>query len=267
MSSHDSADVPTLVAPAGLEGRLQALRPVEVALGHHFANPSLVELALRHRSWCAEHGMVASNERLEFLGDSVLGMVIARWLYVTVPEAPEGVLARYRAELVNGRALADMGRSLGLGPAMQLGRGERATGGDDKNSILADALEALIGAVFLDAGYEVARDCIHRVFDAQFQRVIRGAVSDYKSALQEHGAAVGLGMPSYEITSAGPEHAKTFSAVVRLGDELTATGAGHSKKAAEQAAAQAAFDQLAATTGRHLPAPADPPGESGATHG
>lgn len=209
----------------------------------------LLERALTHRSYAYEHGGLPTNERLEFLGDSVLGLVVTDSLFRTFPDLAEGHLAKLRAAVVNARTLAVIGRELGVGPALRLGRGEEATGGRDKASILADTVEALIGAVFLEHGIEVATSTVHRLVDRHVESsATLGAALDWKTSLQELTAALGLGVPMYVVTEDGPDHAKTFEARVALGEELLGFGAGQSKKAAEQAAAATAYEELQGRT-------------------
>jgi ribonuclease-3 len=215
-------------------------------IGHRFADESLLQLALRHRSWCAENGGVESNERLEFLGDSVLGVVVTDRLFHAMPGVPEGVLARLRAELVNWRTLSAVARTVDLGPSILLGRGEQATGGADKSSILADALEAIFGAVYLDAGLDAARRVILHLLADTLEVVETGEFSDFKSRLQELAAVLGIGPPSYRVSESGPDHSKEFTAEVSLSDGTGGTGHGRSKKEAEQAAAEMAWRHLAA---------------------
>jgi len=208
---------------------------------------ALLERALTHRSYAYEHGGLPTNERLEFLGDSVLGLVVTDSLYRTFPDLPEGQLAKLRAAVVNARTLAAIGRDLGIGPALRLGRGEEATGGRDKSSILADTVEALIGAVFVEHGIEVATRIVHRLVDAHVEiSASLGAALDWKTSLQELTATLALGVPHYVVTEDGPDHAKTFEARVALGDALFGFGTGGSKKAAEQAAAATAYEELRA---------------------
>jgi ribonuclease-3 len=212
--------------------------------------PALLERALTHRSFAYEHGGLPHNERLEFLGDAVLGIVVTDALYRTFPDLPEGKLAKLRASVVNMRSLADVARSIeggGLGPYLRLGRGEETTGGRDKASILADTLEALLGAVYLEHGLEVSAQVIHRLFDSLLESVAhRGAALDWKTSLQELTAALSLGAPDYVITSDGPDHDKSFTAAARVAGELFGVGAGRSKKEAEQSAAQLAWTVLRA---------------------
>ena len=205
----------------------------------------LLERALTHRSYAYEHGGLPTNERLEFLGDSVLGLVVTDSLFRSFPDLPEGQLAKLRAAVVNARTLARIGRELGVGGALRLGRGEESTGGRDKASILADTVEALIGAVYLEHGMTVATATVHRLVDRHVEESASlGAALDWKTSLQELTASLGLGVPMYVVTEDGPDHAKTFEARVALGDRTYGHGAGHSKKAAEQAAAATAYEEL-----------------------
>ncbi|MGL5857299.1 MAG: ribonuclease III [Angustibacter sp.] len=202
----------------------------------------LLRLALTHRSYAYENGGLPTNERLEFLGDAVLGFVVTETLYRTHPDLPEGQLAKLRASVVNMRALADVGRQLGLGDYLYLGRGEQATGGRDKSSILADTVEALIGAAYLDRGIDQAQALVHHLIDPLLARSADlGAGLDWKTSLQELSSAAGLGVPEYRVAEEGPDHAKTFSAVAVLGGEVYGEGRGRSKKEAEQHAAGQAW--------------------------
>ncbi len=210
--------------------------------------PGLLERALTHRSYAYEHGGLPTNERLEFLGDAVLGLVITDSLYCTHPDLPEGQLAKLRASVVNMRALAEVARAMGprgLGAYVRLGKGEETTGGRDKSSILADTTEALLGAVYLEHGLEVAAQVVHRLFDPMMADASRrGAGLDWKTSLQELTATHGLGVPEYRVTEDGPDHAKTFTAWALVAGEQFGTGTGHSKKEAEQRAAELAWGQL-----------------------
>lgn len=202
-------------------------------------------LALTHRSFAYEHGGLPTNERLEFLGDSVLGIVVTEKLYCDHPDLPEGKLAKLRASIVNMHALAGVGRRMGLGNMLRLGRGEELTGGRDKASIVADAVEAVLGAVYLQYGIEVARTVVHQLFaDLMSDAPGLGAGLDWKTSLQEISAAKGLGVPEYRVTEDGPDHAKSFEAEVLLGGVVSGLGAGRTKKEAEQQAASAAFTAL-----------------------
>jgi len=229
-------------------------------------DPELMVLALTHRSFAYEHGGLPTNERLEFLGDSVLGIVVTDSLYRDHPDLPEGRLAKLRASIVNMHALAGVGRRMGLGEMLRLGRGEELTGGRDKASIVADAVEAVLGAVYLQHGIEVAGTVVHRLFaDLLADAPKLGAGLDWKTSLQESSASQGLGVPEYRVTEDGPDHAKTFEAVVLLGGRERGSGAGRTKKEAEQQAASAAFASLEAGTGASdAPAPPDVPDRPGA---
>lgn len=211
---------------------------------------SLLQRALTHRSYAYEHGGLPTNERLEFLGDAVLGLVITASLYHNHPDLPEGQLAKLRASVVNMRALADVARSLGpegLGPYILLGKGEEATGGRDKPSILADTLEALLGAVYLQHGVERVSRVVHHLFDPMLaESAALGAGLDWKTSLQELTADHGLGVPEYEVEEHGPDHAKTFTAWVVVAGGRYGGANGASKKEAEQRAAAAAWHQLSA---------------------
>jgi ribonuclease-3 len=211
----------------------------------------LLALALTHRSYAYEHGGLPTNERLEFLGDSVLGLVVTDELYRSQPDLPEGQLAKLRASVVNMTSLAGVARALGdggIGPHLLLGRGEETTGGREKDSILADALEALIGAIHLGRGLDVAAAIVHRLFDPLLaEAATRGAGLDWKTSLQELGAARGLGPPSYQVEATGPDHAKTFTAAVLLAGDVHGRGTGRTKKAAEQEAAEVAWRSLTAS--------------------
>jgi ribonuclease-3 len=208
----------------------------------------LLTLALTHRSYAYEHGGLPTNERLEFLGDAVLGLTITDELFHRHPERSEGDLAKLRASVVNTQALADVARTLtdeGLGAHLLLGRGEANTGGADKSSILADGMESLLGAIYLHHGLETVRQVILRLFGALLDAApTLGAGLDWKTSLQELTAARGLGVPSYVVTSTGPDHDKEFTAVVIVMDTEYGTGVGRSKKEAEQKAAAAAWNAL-----------------------
>jgi ribonuclease-3 len=217
----------------------------------------LLTRALTHRSYAYEHGGLPTNERLEFLGDAVLGLVVTDSLFRAHPDLPEGQLAKLRAAVVNMRALADVARGLDLGRHLLLGRGELTSGGQDKSSILADTLEALIGAVYLHAGMEDASTLVHRLVDDLLaSSAQRGAGLDWKTSLQELTATRGLGVPEYAVTEEGPDHAKLFHAVAKVGGAPRGEGSGRSKKEAEQLAASAAFAAIEAEDVRALAAQA-----------
>ena len=214
---------------------------IEKQLGVTIA-PELLERALTHRSYAYEHGGLPTNERLEFLGDSVLGIVVTEALYRRHPEHAEGQLAKLRAAVVNMKALAGVARSLGVGDWLRLGRGEETTGGRDKSSILADTLEALIGAVYLTHGLDESTALVHRLFDGLLaDSATRGAALDWKTSLQELTAAELLGVPDYRVTESGPDHAKSFRATVLVRGQEWGEGEGRSKKDAEQRAAEIAW--------------------------
>lgn len=208
----------------------------------------LLTLALTHRSYAYENGGLPPNERLEFLGDAVLGLVVTDHLYRQHPDLPEGQLAKLRASVVNMHALAGVARSLGeggLGAHLLLGKGEELTGGRDKASILADGLEAVIGAVYLEHGIETARSLVHRLFGRLLAEAPRrGAGLDWKTSLQELTASAGLGVPEYKVVDTGPDHRKEFSAVVLVNGRDLGRGDGTTKKEAEQKAAEAAWRAL-----------------------
>ncbi len=208
-------------------------------------DPQLYELALTHRSWAFEHGGAPHNERLEFLGDAVLGVVVTEHLYRTFPDRPEGWLAKMRAATVNTYALADVARGLGLGDQLLLGKGERQTGGVDKDSILADATEALIAAVYLSAGREAAERFVRTLMDPVVAAASAdGRATDWKTALQELAAERGLGAPRYEHAASGPDHDKRFEAVAVVADTRYPGFTARSKKLAEQGAAELAHQVL-----------------------
>ncbi len=213
-------------------------------------DPELLDRALTHRSYAYEQGGLPTNERLEFLGDAVLGLVVTEHLFVSYPDLSEGQLAKLRAAVVNSRALADIARDLDLGAVIHLGRGEESTGGRDKSSILADTMEAVIGAVFLQHGIEAARGFVHHLFDGLMADVAtRGAGLDWKTSLQEIASVAGYGVPYYEVAEAGPDHAKTFQAMVHIDEHRYGPGAGRNKKEAEQNAAAIAFAALKGARG------------------
>jgi len=208
----------------------------------------LLSLALTHRSYAYEHGGLPTNERLEFLGDAVLGLTITDELYHRYPDRPESYLAKLRASVVNTLALAEVARRLsekGLGVHLFLGRGEETSGGADKSSILADGMESLLGAIYLQHGIEVVRDVILRLFGPLLDTApTLGAGLDWKTSLQELTAARGMGAPSYLVTSTGPDHEREFTAVVVVMDTEYGSGMGRSKKEAEQKAAAASWETL-----------------------
>ncbi|WP_243395361.1 ribonuclease III [Nocardioides currus] len=210
-------------------------------------DPELLERALTHRSYAYENGGIPTNERLEFLGDSVLGVVVTETLYTNHPDLSEGRLAKLRAAVVNARALAEVARAIDLGQHIKLGRGEESTGGREKASILSDTVEAVIGAIHMSGGIESSAEVVHRLFDdVMVAAASMGAGLDWKTSLQELSASLALGVPDYVIEDDGPDHMKTFVARVRVGDQLYGHGTGRSKKQAEQGAAETAYLELSA---------------------
>ncbi|WP_204867919.1 MULTISPECIES: ribonuclease III [Nocardiaceae] len=228
---------------SGEDDHASLLAALGVSLDH-----DLLVHALTHRSYAYENGGLPTNERLEFLGDSVLGLSITERLYSAHPDKSEGELAKIRASVVNMHALAEVARQLGdggLGAHLLLGKGEEMTGGRDKPSILADGMESLLGAIHVEHGIDVAREVVLRLFDALLERGPRlGAGLDWKTSLQELTAEKGLGVPAYEITATGPDHDKEFTATVLVGGSPHGQGVGRSKKEAEQRAASAAWNAL-----------------------
>jgi ribonuclease III len=242
-------------------------RGLEGALGFKFRDTEVLDRALAHRSYCAEHSDTLSNERLEFLGDAVLGLIVTDYMFSEYPDMPEGELAKLRASVVNSEVLADVAREIRLGASLLLGKGEEATGGRDKPSILADAMEAMIAAVYLDGGWDAARKLVLRLLEP---RIIEGASGpgghDYKTRLQELATQTFEQLPRYQVRHEGPDHSKRFFATVMLRGEPWGTGEGRSKKHAEQAAARVAWRYLreiaepdepahAVTTGAEGPPP------------
>ncbi|HEY3943174.1 MAG TPA: ribonuclease III [Acidimicrobiales bacterium] len=219
-------------------------------LGHDFTDPSLLELALAHRSWCGEQDDAESNERLEFLGDAVVGVVVAQTTYLEYPDYPEGQLAKIRSAVVNARVLAEVAGELGIGDVLLLGKGEEASGGRTKTSILADALEAVIGAVHLDGGWAASGPLVLGLLG---ERIDRAAAEpddyDHKSRLQELAVRRGTGTPRYVVTGSGPDHDRHFVAEVLVGGVARGVGHGSSKKDAEQEAARSAWSDLTLSVG------------------
>jgi ribonuclease-3 len=224
----------------------EALAAFLERLGYDFEDPGLLRLALTHRSYCAEHAGEHSNERLEFLGDAVLGMVVTDHIFRAYPDMPEGELAKLRSSVVSASTLAEVARELDLGPALRLGKGEHASGGGSKASILADAFEAVLGAVYLDGGMAAVHPLLRTLLD---QRILAAAVGpgghDFKTRLQELAARHFEELPVYELRDEGPDHEKRFFATVHLGGEAQGDGEGRTKKQAEQSAAHAAWGRLA----------------------
>lgn len=224
------------------------MHALEDKLNYHFRRPALLGEALCHSSYANEHraDLLRSNERLEFLGDSVLGFVTAEFLFAQHPDLPEGDLTRIRAALVCEQSLYEVAQKLALGRFLKLGRGEEAGGGRERTSILADATEAVIAAVYLDGGIRAASELIHRVLlDAEREEAVEERRRDYKTALQELVQRRADQVLVYRMVGEkGPDHAKTFVAEVRLNGKALGSGMGHSKKEAEQAAAKSALEAV-----------------------
>ena len=207
--------------------------------------PSLLELAFTHRSFAYESEIKETNERLEFLGDSVLGLIVTEELYKRYPDFDESRLSPLRSGVVNMRALADIARELDLGSYIRLGKGEEVTGGRDKNSLLADALEALIGAIYLQFGFDICTQIVRRLITSTMDAAVaRGAGLDGKTALQELVAALNKGVPEYVVSEEGPDHDKNFTAVAMVAGVTISEGIGKSKREAEQIAARTAYESL-----------------------
>ncbi len=242
MTAHASSRAGDDPAPQRpVEGLADHLQQV---LGRTVDEPLLVR-ALTHRSYAYENGGLPHNERLEFLGDSVLGLVVTDTLYAAHPDLAEGQLAKLRAAVVNSRALAEVARTIALGDYLQLGRGEESTGGRSKASILADTTEAVIGAVYLGCGLPAAATLVHHLLDPLMASSARlGAALDWKTSLQELCAAGAVGVPEYRVTDTGPDHDKVFTAEAVVDEEVLGTGTGRSKKEAEQQAAESAWTEL-----------------------
>ena len=227
---------------------MESLHQLEVRLGYRFNDPSLLRGALYHSSYANEHRTmgISSNERLEFLGDAVLGFVSAEHLYRKHPDLPEGELTRIRAALVCEESLHEVAQSLQLGDFLLLGKGEESGGGRRRPSILADAVEAVLAAVYLDGGIDKARELIHRVLlDKEQEQVVESRRRDCKTELQE----LVQRKPNQElhyalVSESGPDHAKVFAVAVTLNGQTIGLGSGHSKKEAEQSAARSALEQM-----------------------
>jgi ribonuclease-3 len=205
----------------------------------------LLELAFTHRSFAYESGSKETNERLEFLGDSVLGLIVTESLYKRYPDFDESRLSPLRSGVVNMRALADIARGLQLGSHIRLGKGEEVTGGRDKHSLLADALEALIGAIYLQFGFAKCSEIVEKLITPTMDSAVaRGAGLDGKTALQELAAALGTGAPEYVVSEEGPDHDKNFTATAMLAGQILSQGVGKSKREAEQVAARGAYEAL-----------------------
>ena len=205
----------------------------------------LYELALTHRSYAFENGSQEHNERLEFLGDAILGAIVTDLIFVSYPDLSEGAMAPLRASVVNTHSLADIAREMGLGDNIRLGKGEEISGGRNKSSLLADALEAIIGAVYVEQGLDAARDAIQPIFEKRIAAAVAaGNRFDPKAALQERVVRDGHALPSYQVEGSGPDHDKRFEAEVFVGGHLLGWGRGRSKKEAEQEAARRALESM-----------------------
>lgn len=226
--------------------------PIELAerLQYEFTRPELLRRAMAHRSWVAETPGSMSNERLEFLGDAVLGWAVADLVYHRFADLPEGALTDLRKSVVNAVALAEVAADLDIGPHLLLGKGEDAAGGREKPSILSDAFEAVLGAVYVDGGADAAYELVGRLIGPRLVDAVDTLDQlDHKSRLQELTARLGMGAPEYRVASEGPDHAKRFHATAFVDDRLLGDGAGRSKKSSEQAAAAAAWRALTAEQG------------------
>ena len=225
------------------------LHELQRRLGVAFVDERLLARALVHRSYAFENGGLIPNERLEFLGDAVLALVVTDEIFHLQAEAAEGRLAKIRAAAVKTGSLAEVGRELGLGEFVRLGKGEAASGGASKESILADTLEAVIGAYYLDRGFHAAYDLVQSLFAARLAHLVGStAALDYKTSLQELSASRHGSLPVYEVTDVGPDHEKTFTATVLVDGQAVGGGQGRSKKQAEQRAAREAYHRLAGDT-------------------
>lgn len=235
VSDEQGADRPT---------REQLLR-LEDQLGHVFTDESLPVRALTHSSWSNEQGRDDNYERLEFLGDAVLGLVTSQWLFLRYPDRSEGRLAKLKSYLVSAPVLADYARAVDLGPMLRVGVGEERSGGRKKKSILADVVEALFGAIYLDGGFDAACPLIEQVLERGLEARSRIAPADSKTQLQELLQGDGRGLPTYRLVeTSGPDHRKTFHVECVLGDEVLGAAEGRSKKSAEQQAAAQALLRL-----------------------
>ncbi len=219
--------------------------PFEERLGYRFRDETLLNRAVTHRSWANEQGSEDHYERLEFLGDAILGLVAAEWLFGEWPDLPEGDLSKKKAVLVSKPALAAHARRLGLGELLHLGVGEERSGGRKKSSLLADSLEAVFGAVYLDGGFEAARSVIQEFVAHAHETREKELPVDAKTRLQELTQARGRDLPEYRLVAEeGPDHEKSFRIECRVAGDLVGTGSGSSKKLAEQRAATAALETL-----------------------
>ncbi len=226
---------------------------LERALGYRFRDRELLERALTHRSYANEQGLDRHNERLEFLGDAVLGLVAGEWLFRAHPELPEGDLSKLKAYLVSAPALAGFSGRLGVGGVLRIGVGEERSGGRSKRSLLADAMEALFGAIYVDGGLEAVRAVIEPLLDGLLGERSRVLEADAKTRLQEEVQSRGWDLPEYHLVAeAGPDHEKRFTVECRVRERAAGRGEGHSKKAAEQRAAAEALEGFEALLGAEV---------------
>jgi ribonuclease-3 len=224
---------------------IRSSTPFEKRLGHRFRHVDLLEVALTHRSWVNEKGTGENYERMEFLGDSVLGLVAAEWLYESHPDLPEGELSRLKSYLVSAHVLERFAQQIDLGSALRVGVGEDRSGGRAKRSLLADSMEAVIGAVYLDGGLKPARELVLEILNGAAADKPKEAFGDAKTTLQELAQARGWDLPEYRLVGeTGPDHRKVFEIECWLCGELAGSGEGEAKKAAEQRAAAMAVDWL-----------------------
>jgi len=217
------------------------MRSLQEAIGYTFKDGAILKQALTHKSYASEHRSTSYNERLEFLGDSVLGLVTAHYVYLADRECPEGKLSKLKSQLVSKPYLCKWGRDIGIGRHLLLGQGEESTGGRDRESLLANAVEAVIGAIYLDGGYEQAQKFVTGWLSKQSAQL---PDRDFKSLFQEYIQKKHKVPPDYEIAqTVGPEHNKTFTVTVKLGGKTLGTGRGRNRKEAEQAAAKDAYEK------------------------
>lgn len=231
----------------GIKVSKKVLSYLEQKINYEFKDKTLLQEALTHSSWAHEgKNEKVSNERLEFLGDSVLSLVISEYLYKNRKDLEEGSLSKYRAEIVCEPSLARCARKIELGSFLRMGKGEEISGGRDRDSILADAMEALLAAVYLDGGLEAVRRVILDLFKEIIDEVLKGIIyRDYKTRLQEVVQSMEVGKITYELVEEiGPDHNKTFVTQVKIGDVVLGIGQGKSKKESEQAAAMEALSKL-----------------------
>jgi ribonuclease-3 len=226
-------------------GLVRSKTDLERALGYKFRNPELLTLALTHRSYANENGLPDHNERLEFLGDAVLGTVAAEWLFRRHPEMPEGDLSKRKSYLVSAPVLAGLADDLGIGKSLLLGVGEERSGGREKPSLLADSAEAVLGAIYMDGGLAPVRELVSRLLAQVVEERPRIHETDTKTRLQEALQARGWSLPEYRLVAEmGPDHEKRFVVECRVCDRAAGRGEGRSKKVAEQRAAAEALESL-----------------------